>query len=61
VHEHVIASLARDEAEASVCIEELHCALHNYNLRSIRTALVAIRAAERTPLRDPLPQCSVAM
>jgi hypothetical protein len=32
VHEHVIAALARDEAEASVRVEELHCALHNYQL-----------------------------
>jgi hypothetical protein len=32
VHEQVIASLARDEAKASVCVEELHCALHNYQL-----------------------------
>jgi hypothetical protein len=32
MHEHVIAAVARDEAETSVPIEELHFALHNYQL-----------------------------
>jgi hypothetical protein len=27
VNEHVVATLTRDEAEAFVCVEELHCSL----------------------------------
>ena len=53
MHEHIIASLTRDEAEASVYVEELHRALHNYYQLSLlhRTTFVAIRAVEGTPLR----------
>jgi hypothetical protein len=29
VHEHVVASVAGDETEPTVGIEELHCALHH--------------------------------
>ena len=34
VHEHVIAFLTRDEAEAPVSIKEFHCTLHDYQLTS---------------------------